>query len=386
MIKKLFLLAALSFVAVSYVSAQLKVDSLGRISMKNQVSIATSPSFTPNAMLVTQGTKQNTLSNSRYSIYSSMTSYSVSGLFGGDICIFGYVDASQQTSSLARLYKVGVLGQVKKTSVTSNCLGAGVAGLASPYGGVGVYGSTSLSLPTTWSGSYAGYFSGDVRVSGTMQAANFVTISDLRLKDNIKPLANVDAIYNLDPVSYTYRTEDTLHIRFEQDSKEGTKMHYGLIAQEVQKVLPELVHENEDGYLSVNYVEMIPLLIRSIQELNAKVEEQAQLIEQLRGLSHAPQRENVNGVNMQTNTYFLAQNTPNPFSETTYINYAIPHEYISAYISLIDGAGKNIATYNLSTNNGVVEIKGYSLQAGTYFYSLVIDGKVVDTKQMILTK
>ncbi len=281
--KKLFLLAALSFVAVSYVSAQLKVDSLGRTFMKGSVSIASTPYYDVNAKLVTKGTVMNSFSGSRYSIYSSMETSNSSNLFGGDICIFGYVDASQQTTSLARLYKVGVLGQVKKTSVTSNCLGAGVAGLASPYGGVGVYGSTSLSLPVSWSGSFAGYFRGDVKITGTAYASTINTTSDARLKDHIQPLKDISAIYQLNPVSYTFRTDDTLRIRFEEKSEEGNKVHYGLIAQEMQEILPELVHTDEEGYLSINYVEIIPMLIRSIQDLNAKVEEQAQLIEQLMG-------------------------------------------------------------------------------------------------------
>lgn len=380
------ILFAIMLIAANALFGQLKVDSLGRTNLKGAVSIAATPTYTINARLVTYGTIMNSLSSSRYGIYSTLTTSYSSNLFGGDISITGYVDASQQTSSLARLYKVGVLGKVKKTSVTSNCLGAGVAGLASPYGGVGVYGSTSLSLPTTWSGSYAGYFSGDVKATGTIFASTFTTTSDLRLKDNVKPLTDVSAIYSLNPVSYTFRTEDTLHIRFEESSNEGKKIHYGLIAQEVKDVFPDLVHEEEDGYLSVNYVEMIPFLIRSIQELNAKVEKQSQLIEQLRGQTNAPLREQTINENMLTDAYFLAQNNPNPFSESTFIGYAVPADYTSAYLTIIDSTGKNVSSYNLSNADGVVEIKGYSLPAGNYFYSLVIDGKVIDTKQMILTK
>ena len=45
------------------------------------------------------------------------------------------------------------------------------------------------------------------------------------------------------------------------------QQHYGFLAQDVQKLFPELVHEDGAGYLSVNYVELIPLLVQAVQEL-----------------------------------------------------------------------------------------------------------------------
>ena len=57
--------------------------------------------------------------------------------------------------------------------------------------------------------------------------------------------------------------------------------HYGFIAQDVQKLFPELVKEDGSGYLSVNYVELIPILVNAVQELSAKVEEQDKQIKEL---------------------------------------------------------------------------------------------------------
>ena len=50
-------------------------------------------------------------------------------------------------------------------------------------------------------------------------------------------------------------------------------LHYGLSAQELQEIYPDLVYEGQDGYLGVNYVELVPILIRSIQELKQELEE-----------------------------------------------------------------------------------------------------------------
>ena len=46
---------------------------------------------------------------------------------------------------------------------------------------------------------------------------------------------------------------------------------FGLIAQELQKVYPELVHTNQEGYLSVNYIDLIPILIDAVKTLNEEI-------------------------------------------------------------------------------------------------------------------
>ena len=51
------------------------------------------------------------------------------------------------------------------------------------------------------------------------------------------------------------------------------RTHYGFDAQELQKLFPELVHEDKMGNISINYVELIPLLVQTIQKLSAEVTE-----------------------------------------------------------------------------------------------------------------
>ena len=50
-------------------------------------------------------------------------------------------------------------------------------------------------------------------------------------------------------------------------------MHYGFVAQELQEIAPELIREDGAGYLSINYIELIPLLVQKVQDLSAEVEE-----------------------------------------------------------------------------------------------------------------
>lgn len=95
--------------------------------------------------------------------------------------------------------------------------------------------------------------------TGNLTAAGDVTSnSDERLKSNIQTITHALAI--------TKQLRGTAYI------KDG-KASLGLIAQEVQRILPQLVHEGADGYLSVSYGNIVAVLIEAVKELSARVEE-----------------------------------------------------------------------------------------------------------------
>lgn len=84
--------------------------------------------------------------------------------------------------------------------------------------------------------------------------------SDINLKKNIENIPKEDNvnILNLEPRIFTYKN----------DVKE--QKHFGLIAQDVEKLYPNLV-SNEVGYKTVNYIEIIPLLISKIKEMQDEI-------------------------------------------------------------------------------------------------------------------
>ncbi|MEI6849878.1 MAG: tail fiber domain-containing protein, partial [archaeon] len=91
--------------------------------------------------------------------------------------------------------------------------------------------------------------------------------SDITLKKDINPLvAGLAELNQLNPVTYHFKSED-----------ESTPLSMGLIAQEVQTIFPELVTEQADGKLSLNYGGFTPVIIKSIQELDLKVESLADI-------------------------------------------------------------------------------------------------------------
>ena len=86
------------------------------------------------------------------------------------------------------------------------------------------------------------------------------------------------------------------------------------------------------------------------------------------------------------NDAILYQNNPNPFSAHTEIKFYISEKSTNAFIGIYDMNGKEMMKLDIDgRGNSSVTMSGRQLQAGMYLYSLVVDGKEIDTKKMILT-
>ena len=88
----------------------------------------------------------------------------------------------------------------------------------------------------------------------------------------------------------------------------------------------------------------------------------------------------------EAGTSTLHQNAPNPFTRETTIRYSLGETVGSATLFIYDMSGKQLRSYNLhERGNSQINIIGGELDAGMYMYSLVADGLLIGTKQMILT-
>ena len=96
-------------------------------------------------------------------------------------------------------------------------------------------------------------------------------------------------VQSLRPIQFTWQrvertqvgdTATTVRYYFGEDI-DYNRSQYGFIAQDVQQLFPELVHEDGEGYLSVNYVELIPLLVQAVQGLSKEVSELNKRIDEL---------------------------------------------------------------------------------------------------------
>lgn len=101
---------------------------------------------------------------------------------------------------------------------------------------------------------------GDISTEGDITAAN---LSDKRLKDNISLIDNpLSKIMSLDAIEFNWNDKQSTH--------QGHDI--GLIAQQVERIAPEIVKERSNGYKALKYEKVIPLLVGAIQEQEEKIQ------------------------------------------------------------------------------------------------------------------
>jgi len=113
--------------------------------------------------------------------------------------------------------------------------------------------------------------------TGTVTGAGVLLVSDQHYKKNITPVTGaLEKLSKLNPVNYDWREDEFKEKGFDD------KKQWGFIAQEIEKVMPELVHEDKNGYQSLNYNGVIPLLTKAMQEQQTEMEKQQKEIDQLK--------------------------------------------------------------------------------------------------------
>lgn len=224
-----------------------------------------------------------------------------------------------------------------------------------------------------------------------------INTSDLRDKTNIRDMRyGLKEIMQLHPVSFNWK-----NLSVKQDK-------LGVIAQEIQKVMPEVVRDYDlkvdettgktekvpSARLGVMYADIIPVLIRGMQEQQKMIEEQNKKIEaltqQVRNNNSASsiagsdasdaKSANISGASLE-------QNAPNPFNSSTVIRYNVPATASAAQIVVTNTNGNTVKTFALANKGtGSVSINAGELAAGTYYYTLIVAGKKIDSKKMVLIK
>ena len=212
-------------------------------------------------------------------------------------------------------------------------------------------------------------------------------------KPNPSPLAKVDAsMLNNEEAMKAYAEEQQNYAEYE--AARTAKLRYGFIAQEVEQVMPELVEHDADGMLSVDYIAVIPILVKAVNERSGELATVKADNEELRrqlstpAVNHAPaQSSGLEQLLTDRSTEVLAQNDPNPFSSDTRISYNLPEGTTTAMICIYDLQGKQVQQLPVTDmGSGSVTLHGGNLQAGMYIYSLIANGRELASKKMILTK
>lgn len=265
-----------------------------------------------------------------------------------------------------------------------------------------------------------------VRIGGVVTVVEgpvAYTISDGRFKTNIKndDVKGLEFIKKLRPVVYNFDTkkftefltkEMTAEQRKEymnEDFKPSTDIRQsGFIAQEVEQAAKEVgydfngVHKpvNDNDNYSLAYSQFVVPLIKAVQEQQAMIETQISEINNLKkeiaelhngqnavgsqqstGLALAAGSGHVAG----TDGFDMQQNIPNPFTHETVIKYNLPASVNTAYMAVYDLSGKQLTTFALSQKgNASLTITTEKLAPGIYIYSIVADGRIMDSKRMVV--
>jgi len=240
---------------------------------------------------------------------------------------------------------------------------------------------------------YLGWYSPIYAVCAKyLYATNIVYSSDEKLKKNIQNLDTaLPIIKKLRPVSFDYNLDyskvDNEKIKTKLQTDDKNRL--GFIAQEVQKILPQSVKVNEsDSTLCIQLIDFIPILVKGMQEQTTRIDSLISVIDELKFSQNKLKSASITGVdNNLISIAVLDQNIPNPFSQETKIGCTIPESSTVAVLYIYNMNGTQLQQHNVNgKGKQTVTIKGNSLDPGMYLYALVIDGKEVDTKRMILTK
>ncbi|MGI8952478.1 MAG: tail fiber domain-containing protein [Chitinophagaceae bacterium] len=273
---------------------------------------------------------------------------------------------------------------------------------------------------------------------------NWSNISDGRVKRNIKQnVPGLAFINKLQPITYNLdltaadnivqaqRKDSTGKIiplsNIETSARKAKEqiIYTGFVAQDVEKSAKDLNYDfsgvdaakNSKDLYGLRYAEFVVPLVKAVQELSGKndslkqnnddlksevenLKSQMEVVTlQLQKMENAMSQccssfssSMQSNINNQPSTKIsdapkLEQNIPNPFNSSSSISYYIPSGFHNAQLMITDASGHTLKTYTISSSgNGKQIIYGNELISGMYQYSLWIDGKLIHTKKMVLTK
>jgi trimeric autotransporter adhesin len=216
---------------------------------------------------------------------------------------------------------------------------------------------------------------------------SWTAASDKKLKQNIKNFTEgLTILEKIRPVSFHYNGKAGLPT---------DKEYVGVIAQEMQKIAPYMVGEfsyqdstgAQEKYLDYDATALTYILVNAAKEQQEQIQtlkqENQELKEELASIKALLIKHIPEAANQQAR---MGQNNPNPYSQSTSIPYQFPLSASSAFIKVYSSTGQEVKSFNLTgKTNGEVTLSGSMLAAGTYVYSLFVDGVKIDSKKLVLT-
>jgi hypothetical protein len=286
---------------------------------------------------------------------------------------------------------------------------------------------TSIGGQVGWTTFSDGRYKKDIQENVT----GLAFINSLRPVTYTVDVAGLNRYFNKDSKQLQGIKEDSIHAPLPKAAEdpedpeaaraagEASKIVYdGFIAQEVEAAAKKLgipfsgvdKPKSKDGLYGLRYDNFVPQLVKSVQELSkmnsekeakidaqqkqndaqqSQIEELQKQLDELKALVLAKGQtaSSSSSSSVVLTDAALGQNAPNPFDKTTVIPYTLPQKFTVAQIVITDQNGRVLSQVNLSgTGKGTLNVDAGTLAAGAYTYSLVVDGRVIDAKRMVLAR
>lgn len=322
---------------------------------------------------------------------------------GNAINFFGVRGESSASPTTTIFSNYGVYGLADGTappsSTAANYGVYGYAQNAAPGKNHGVHGKVNAIGVGT--GDWAGFFEGDVFTTGLYYP------SDAILKENVLPIQDaLNDIRKLQPKTFNFKTDEFKN----RNLPLGDQI--GLIEEDVVPLFPQLTREiislaeydssgnqirDEMKFGGINYIGFIAVLIAALKEEDSTVQVLSSKIDEMQTqldgcCSNKMKTANDDGgspvnqvVELKSDiTNYLGQSVPNPHGSQCTIPYSIDANVTTAEIVFVDELGRVIQQVEIVTRGkGQLTVLSSNLEDGVYNYSLVLDGKIMDTKRMI---
>jgi len=324
---------------------------------------------------------------------------------GSNNLFLGY-SANPSTGALSNAGAIGFRAYVS----ASNSL---VLGAINGFNGATA--STKVGIGTT-APAYLLHVNGDAAKPG---GGSWTVASDRRLKKNVSAFnEGLDVLTKIKPMWFQYNGEAGMPTN---------KTYVGVIAQEMQKIAPYMVgsftYQDTTGkkaeYLDYDANALTYILVNAVQEQqgqmqqlkkenDTRMQEKDAQIEQLKQehttqigslqaritrleqllSSQLPGSSQLAAPSAESDAVArLWQNEPNPTEGTTLIRYRIPQQASQAQIKLYSLKGEELKSFPISqSGEGQLSLDTTSLPEGIYLYRLVIDGKPIDAKKLLLNR
>ena len=252
---------------------------------------------------------------------------------------------------------------------------------------------------------------GNTSVSSIGGQVGWTNFSVGRVKQNIKEnVPGLTFINLLKPVTYNFSLAKEYELMGRKDSAEWKtkydieKINFtGFVAQDVDAAAKKIKYDfsgvdNTGKIMGLRYAEFVVPLVKAVQELSKENDEQKKIntdlqkqIDVLKAVITSYSQATVSTNKTQPiklhDIAGLEQNLPNPFSNSTIINYTLPQRYSNAKLIITDKTGKTVKEINIGgSGKGSIQFDAASLSNGTYQYCLYVDRKLTGSKQMLLNK